>query len=67
MDKIKVESSAIEGIKHSGEQLVVYFTNGSTYVYSGVSEKVVEDFLAADSKGRYFISNVKDRYPYVKI
>ena len=67
MDKINVESSVIKAVKYSGEHLVVYFVNGSIYVYYGVSEKIFSEFLAAYSKGGYFLDNIKGRYAYVKI
>lgn len=43
---------------------------GSVYHYANVPAKVWEDLQAAESKGSFFIHNIKNdpaRYPYTKI
>ena len=48
---------------HDNADLYVTLTHGS-YVYHGVPNLVFEKFLAADSKGKYFNTTIKDFYSY---
>ena len=47
----------------SERQLWVEFTTGRRYVYSDVPEEVAETFRLAFSKGIYFNTRIRDRYP----
>lgn len=62
-----VTSSLIDELSYENGILVVYFKRGSVYVYVNVPENVFNDFLNAESKGRYFLNNIKERYVYTKI
>ena len=44
-------------------ELWVEFVTGRRYVYSGVPHEVAETFRTAFSKGVYFNSRIRDRYP----
>lgn len=35
---------------------------GDTYYYKGVSQAVYDGFVAAESKGAYFVQNIKGQY-----
>lgn len=62
----KVESSNLEAIGYDADlkRLTVTFKNGRTYRYQNVEEAVFKDMLAADSKGRFFGSNIKGQYDF---
>ena len=64
-----VESSAVSEVDYdpATRRLLVRFVSGAAYAYSGVPAAVSRAFLAADSKGRYFVRKVRDRYPYKRI
>ena len=64
-----VESAAINDIDYDAgrAKLLVRFISGERYVYVGVPDEVHRSFLAADSKGRFFQSEIRDRYPYNRI
>lgn len=66
---IDVESSNIGAIAYipQAEQLMVQFTNGSVYAYSNVSAEVFEEFLDADSKGKYLNTHIKGVYDYERV
>lgn len=49
------------------DTLYVTFLNGTRYSYSGVSERIYEEMIGADSVGSYFSSHVKNSYPYKKV
>jgi lysyl-tRNA synthetase class 2 len=64
-----IESAAIGTIDYDelGAELVVLFKSGRRYVYYGVPREVYQDFLDAESQGRYFNAHIKDRYRYTEI
>ena len=64
-----VDSTAIREIDYDPERakLLVRFVSGEHYVYVGVPGEVHRSFLDADSKGRFFQTEIRDRYPYNKL
>lgn len=67
----KVESSNIDAIgigeNDEGGNLHVRFNSGSEYVYHDVPVGVIQGFLDAESKGKFFVASIKDVYPYEKV
>ena len=63
------DSTAIRGIRYDEgrQRLVVRFIDGDEYVYVGVPGEVHRSFVDADSKGRFFVAEIRDRYPYNKL
>jgi hypothetical protein len=60
-----VESSFISAIGYdaAAETLAVQMHNSlDTYLYEGVPASVFEEFRSSDSKGRYFVENIKGQY-----
>ena len=47
-----------------GRTLFVVFATGELYAYFDVAPEVYEAFLAAESKGRFFAHEIRDRYAY---
>lgn len=43
---------------------VTFLESGHTYTYIGVEPEVHEEFQRAPSKGRFFNTRIKDRYPF---
>lgn len=66
---MQVESAAIQEIDYDAERskLLVRFESGERYVYVGVPGEVHRSFLEADSKGRFFQAEIRDRYPYNRL
>jgi hypothetical protein len=64
-----VDSSAISQIDYDAgrAKLLVRFISGERYVYVGVPGEVHRSFVEADSKGRFFQAEIRDRYPYNKL
>ena len=64
-----VESTAIQTIDYDEgrAKLFVRFTSGERYVYVGVPGEVCRSFLDADSKGRFFVDEIRDQYPYNRL
>jgi hypothetical protein len=49
------------------ENLWVEFTTGRRYVYLGVPHEVADTFRTAFSKGVYFNSRIRDRFPFREV
>ncbi|MDD2240921.1 MAG: KTSC domain-containing protein [Kiritimatiellae bacterium] len=65
IDMQSVTSSLIDKIGYDAETqtLVVQMNNSlDVYQYQNVSQSVFDKFLAADSKGRYFVDHIKGQY-----
>lgn len=64
-----VESTNIDMIGYDDEnsQLHVRFRSGAEYVYSEVPPAVYQEFLDADSKGKYLNERIKGRYEYARV
>ncbi len=64
-----VRSTAIREIDYDADRakLVVRFTSGERYVYVGVPGEVHRSFCEAESKGRFFQLQIRDRYPYNRL
>ena len=64
-----VESTAIREIDYDAERakLLVQFVTGERYVYVGVPAEVCRSFVEADSKGRFFQRQIRDRYPFNRL
>lgn len=72
MDMHDCSSSLIAayGYEPKTEQMDIRFHKGGTYRYSNVPQEVFEGFLQADSKGRYFLAEIKPnggKYPWEKL
>lgn len=59
-------SSFIVGVKQSGNDLVIAFKTGSQYIYYGASD-MFDSMLKANSKGRYFWLNIRDKIRYARL
>ncbi|HEX5377803.1 MAG TPA: KTSC domain-containing protein [Phenylobacterium sp.] len=66
---MQVESDAISEIDYDAERskLFVRFHDGDRYVYVGVPDEVHRSFVDADSKGRFFAYEIRDRFPFNKL
>jgi len=64
-----VISTEIEwiGYEESRNMLQVEFLAGDIYQYAHVPRFVYEEFLEADSHGRFFESHIKGNYAYQKV
>ena len=46
----------------SRQELDLLFTSGRRYIYSGVPMAIAEGFAAAESKGRYYNAEIRNRF-----
>lgn len=52
------------GYDQQNNTLSILFHSGKRYNYDNVPAEVFDDFLAADSKGRFFNSEIDNLYSY---
>jgi hypothetical protein len=66
LEWVPVDSSVVKaaGYRADARQLYVQFHSGEIYRYFEFPLPSYEDFLAADSKGRYFSQQIRNRYRY---
>jgi len=64
-----VESSAIASVGYDPalNVLELEFVEGDVYRYFAVPRSVHRGLLAADSLGRYFLSEIRDRYQHERL
>ena len=57
-------SSAYDAGKHT---LYLRFRNGEVYRYFEFSQEQYQDFIDAESRGRYFLNHIRNRFPYERL
>lgn len=57
-----VKSSNISAVGYENGTLAVKFSSGTVYHYSDVPANVYAELLAAESIGRYFAANIRNKY-----
>ena len=55
------------GYEPSSETLEIEFASGGVYQYYNVPSPIYDELLAASSKGRFFVAQIKDRFPYARV
>lgn len=62
-------SSVIRGFDYDAEAraLTIRFVSGARYRYDAVPAALVCAFRAADSKGRFFSAQVRERFPTTRL
>lgn len=65
----ELDSSMIRAVKYdpASRELSVLFVKGDNYRYEDVPQDVFNRLLSADSKGRFFLEEIKGRYNYKQV
>lgn len=67
---IRVESSSIDSVGYDPDTrrlFVRFLESGNAYVYAEVPERVFNELLASNSKGRYFNDEIKGAFAYRRL
>lgn len=69
MKREAVTSSNIAAIGYDAtkQELEVEFTSGGIYRYTGVSQEQHDALIAAPSVGKHFGTEIKNKFPSVKV
>ena len=64
-----IESKMFTAAAYDAEPLVLYlrFTSGEVYRYFNYPEKQWRAFLAAESRGKFFLSSIRDRFRFERM
>lgn len=67
--RLSPESSNISRGEYNAENktLSITFKKGGIYNYHLVPEDVALAYKGAESVGKFFFANIKDKYPYTKL
>lgn len=66
MDRVALHSTLLASAGHDSRRrlLDVEFRTGELYRFFNVPSACYRELLGADSKGRYFNSSIRNRFPY---
>ena len=69
MDWISVESSNLSRVRHdeNSNTLEIEFIGSNVYQYFDVPKVIYDELLKADSKGKYFHSQIKGHFRYARV
>lgn len=67
--RIAVRSSHLASVRYRAarQTLEIEFRNGSAYRYFAVPREVFGALLRAESKGRFFNREIRERYEFVRL
>jgi hypothetical protein len=65
---VPVDSSLIRSVTYGADAtLTVRLHNGAVYRYFTVPRTILDEFLAATSKGAYFNYHIRESFPYQRV
>ena len=69
MRRVAVDSSALSAVGYdpATNVLELEFVEGDVYRYFAVPRRIHRELLAAESLGRYFLTNIRDRYRHQRL
>ena len=69
MDWQPIESKMFTAAAYAVERHTLYlrFTSGEVYCYFEFPEDHYQEFLHAESRGRYFLSHIRDHFRYERL
>lgn len=69
MRRTPVSSEAIASVGYdpTRQLLEIEFTGGGVYLYARVPPTVYEQLMSAESRGRYFMANIRNVYRYRRL
>ena len=69
MNRVAIRSTSLRSVGYQASKhiLELEFHNGRLYRYFRVPEAIYQAFMAAESHGRYFNSQIRPSYSYRRI
>jgi len=62
-----INSSNLSYAWFDTDGLTLEFKNGTQYLYPAVTQTIYDNLIKADSAGKYFHANIKDKFAFVKV
>jgi hypothetical protein len=69
MNRTPVSSTSIAEVGYDNATLTleIAFRDGGLYRYFGVPVALYSRFMTSNSKGRFFVDEIKDRYRFIRL
>ena len=69
IEMVPAISEAISLFEYDDQRLLltITFNSGSKYEYAMVPPRIFEEFKDAGSRGRYFIAEIRNFFPYARV
>ena len=69
LDWQPVDSKLLAAVAYAAPRRILYlrFHSGEVYRYFTFPADQYQEFLEAESKGRYFLGHIRNRFPYQKL
>ena len=69
MDWLPLESKLLAAVAYAAEDHVLYlrFRSGDVYRYFDFPPELYRDLLDAESKGRFFLSQIRNQFRYDRL
>ena len=69
MTWLPVESKMFTSVAHDAEKQILYlrFKSGDVYRYFEFHANDYQAFLSAESRGRFFLAHIRDRFRYERM
>lgn len=69
MEWVPIKSRLFASVRYAAERQELYlrFCNGDIYCYFRCSAELYNEFLAAESKGRYFSQKIRNQFRYEQV
>ena len=69
MTWLPLESKMFFSVAYDAEKRILYlrFRSGDVYRYFHFSQHEYQHFLSAEAKGRHFLSNIRNCFPYERM
>ena len=67
MKLTEVISSNVKAVGYESGKLYIMFNGGAVYEYDNVPQKLYEDIMSAESKGKFINQNVTKSFSYSRL
>ena len=69
MDWLTIDSKMLSSVAYNAGKHILHlrFRTGEVYRYFDFSAEDYQEFLNADSRGKYFLANIRDQFPYERM
>ena len=69
MDWLQLDSKMLASVAYDSEKQILYlrFRTGDVYRYFEFSGEDYRVFLNAESRGKYFLANIRDQFRYERL
>ena len=69
MDWLTIDSKMLSSVAYDTEKQILHlrFRTGDVYRYFDFPSEAHQEFLKAESRGKYFLENIRDQFRYERM